>query len=59
MAEIKPHESNTLLTILQDMLDQSPMPINKDQISEIDPKYGSIKIILDQFRSIKTFIDQN
>ncbi len=33
--------------------DCSSMPINKDQILGIDPKYGSINIIIDQFRSIK------
>ncbi len=34
---------------VQAMPDQYPMPINKDKISGIDPKYGSIKIIADQF----------
>ncbi len=36
---------------VQDSPDQCPMPINTDQNSGIDPKYLSIKIYGDQWRS--------
>ena len=35
------------INILQDILDQWPMPINADQNSGIDPKYGSIDLAID------------
>ena len=45
---------------MQDMSDQTPMPINKDQISGVVPKFGSTKynpFFIDQNWSAMIFID--